>query len=153
MTISRNDLTPQERLAITRKAILRHMNRLRPQELGHDVDHDDEDDDELNQHPTIDRPSQGKFSLAKHALEVWWHRQPASMAVELSRPLLNEYARAHPFKLLGISAGVGAALIVLRSWRIISAGALLGAALKSSGLPSALISMLASSNRSHESNP
>ena len=62
MTISRNDLTPQERLAITRKAILRHMNRLRPQELGHDVDHDDEDDDELNQDPTLDRPSQGKFS-------------------------------------------------------------------------------------------
>lgn len=149
MTTPSNELTPQERLAISRKAILRHMNRLHPEELARD----NNDDAELNQDHAIGHSPQGKLSLIKHALQIWWHRQPASMAVELSRPLLNEYARTHPFQLLGISAGAGAALVVLRPWRLISAGALLGTALKSSGLSSALFSMLASVNRSHESAP
>lgn len=149
MTTPSNELTPQERLAISRKAILRHMNRHHHEELARDSN----DDDALNQDQAIGHSPQGKLSLIKHALQIWWHRHPASMAVELSRPLLDDYARTHPFKLLGISAGAGAALVVLRPWRLISAGALLGTALKSSGLSSALVSMLASVNRSHESAP
>ncbi|MGV8803554.1 MAG: hypothetical protein ACWA6Y_01160 [Polaromonas sp.] len=148
MTTPSNELTPQERLAISRKAILRHMNRLHPPDLARDSN---EDDDALNQDQAIGHSPQSKLSLIKHAMQIWWHRHPASMAVELSRPVLNEYARTHPFQLLGLSAGAGAALVVLRPWRLISAGALLGTALKSSGLSSALVSMLASVNRSHES--
>ena len=149
MTNPSNELTPQERLAISRKAIIRHMNRLHPEEPARKSS----DDDELNQDQAVGNSPQGKLGLIKHALQIWWHRHPASMGVELSRPLLNEYAITHPFKLLGISAGAGAALVVLRPWRLISAGAILGTALKSSGLSSALVSMLASVNRSHESAP
>lgn len=149
MTIATKELTPQERLAISRKAIVRHMNRLHPEELTHDSN----DDDALHENKAINHVPQGKLGLLGQALKIWWHRQPASMAVELSRPLLNEYARIHPFKLLGISVLGGAALAVLRPWRIISAGAFFGSALKSSGLSSALFSMLASVNRSHESVP
>lgn len=140
------EFTPQERLAISRKAIIRHMKR-------HHVEHESQSNEELEEEDTISHASYSKLSLIKHALKVWWHRHPASMAVELSRPLLSEYARAHPFRLLGGSAAAGAAIAVLRPWRLLSAGGLVGAALKSSGLSSALISTLASVNRSHESTP
>jgi hypothetical protein len=73
---------------------------------------------------------------------VWWHRHPASVAAELARPLLSDYAKAHPFKLLGVSAAVGAAVMVLRPWRMVSAGTVAVAALKSAGLTNTLASML-----------
>ena len=143
-----NELTPQERLAISRKAIVRHMNRHSSEDRMKEEDDDLPQDDNAYQ-----QASQGKLGLAKHALQVWWHRHPASLAVELSRPILNDYAKSHPFQLLGISAGTGAAIVVMRPWRLVSVGALLGAALKSSGLTNALVSMLVSVNRSHESAP
>lgn len=142
------ELTPQERLAISRKAIIRHMNRHSSEARTKEEDDDLPQDDNAGQ-----QASQGKLSLVKHALQIWWERHPASMAVELSRPILNDYAKSHPFQLLGISAGTGAAIVVLRPWRLLSVGALLGAALKSSGLTNALVSMLVSVNRSHESVP
>lgn len=131
------ELTPQERLAISRKAILRHMNR-----HNREVENLDDDDFEGSQKP---RPnSHGTLGILQHAVRVWWHRNPASAAVELASPLLNDYARAHPFKLIGLSAGVGAAVVVIRPWRMVSIGALLAATVKSSGISSALISMLSS---------
>ena len=69
MTTPSNELTPQERLAISRKAILRHMNRLHPEELAHD----NNDDAELNQDHAIGHSPQGKLSLIRHALQIWWH--------------------------------------------------------------------------------
>ncbi|MEC5213416.1 hypothetical protein RCH06_001966 [Polaromonas sp. CG_9.5] len=131
------ELTPQERLAISRRAIIRHMNRhsLEVDTLG-DEGFDDSDEPRQN--------SVGTMGIIKHAMRVWWHRNPASTAVELASPLLDDYAKAHPFKLISISAGVGAAVVVIRPWRMVSTGTLLAAAIKSSGLTSALISMLSS---------
>ena len=131
------ELTPQERLAISRRAIIRHMNRHHPEveTLG-----DDGFDDS-------DKPRQNPLStlgIIKHAVRVWWQRNPASAAVELAGPLLGDYAKTHPFRLISISAGMGAAVVVIRPWRMVSMGALLAAAVKSSGLTSALISMLSS---------
>ena len=142
-----NELTPQERLAISRKAIIRHMHRYSSEARAN------EDDDLTQDDSAHQQASQSKLGLVKHALQIWWHRHPASMAVELSRPILNDYARNHPFQLLGISAGAGVAVVVLRPWRLVSVGALLGAALKSSGITNALVSMLVSVNCSHESVP
>ena len=59
----------------------------------------------------------------------------------MARPLLTDYAKAHPFKLLGISAGAGAAIVLIRPWRMVSMGILLST-LKSSGLSSLLLSRL-----------
>ena len=131
------ELNPQERLAISRRAILRHMNR-------HDLAANnlvEDDPDSLDQSR---QNSVGKLALIKHALRIWWHRNPASTAVELASPLLNDYAKTHPFKLISISAGIGAALVVIRPWRMVSTGTLVTTAIKSSGLTSALISMLSS---------
>ena len=134
---SLTELTPQERLAISRKAIVKHMNRYhRENEDRNDDDFDDSDESPSAPHGTL--------SIIKHAVRVWWHRHPANAAVDLARPLLSDYASAHPFKLLGISAGVGAAVVVIRPWHAVSVGGLLVAAVKASGLSSALISMLSS---------
>lgn len=132
---SPTELTPQERLAISRKAIVRHMSR-HHREIEGRIDDDFDAADES-------RPaSYGTLSVIKHAARVWWHRHPASVAAELARPLLSDYAKAHPFKLLGVSAAVGAAMMVLRPWRMVSVGTVAVAALKSAGLTNTLASML-----------
>lgn len=136
------ELTPQERLAISRKAIVRHMNR-----HHRDVEERfDSDSDAVNEvaGPDAAYPEHGVLSRIKYAARMWWHRHPASAAVELARPLLDDYARAHPFNLLGISVAAGAALVVVRPWRMISASALVVAAVKSSGLSNTLFTMLSS---------
>ena len=132
------DLSPQERLAISRKAIVRHMSRHHP-EVKAQFDGEIEGDDSPNQ-----SSGHGRLSQVKYAARMWWNQHPASAVADLASPLLNGYARAHPFKLLGISAVAGAALVVVRPWRMISGSALLIAAVKSSGLSNTLLAMLSS---------
>jgi hypothetical protein len=126
------ELTPQERLAISRKALVRHMNR-------HHQTHENENPFDVGSDEPLSGPAAGgTWNILKYALRLWWHNHPASAVVELAHPLLEDYAQAHPFKLLGFSAVAGAAIVVVQPWRMISAGALL-AALKSSGLYGALL--------------
>ncbi len=131
------ELTPQERLAISRKAIVKHMNR-----HHQEADELNDDDDYFDDSGKSPSSSYGTLNIIRRALRVWWHRHPASAAIELASPLLSDYAGVHPFKLLGISAGAGAAIVVLRPWRMVSVGGLLVAAVKSSGLSNVLLSML-----------
>lgn len=133
---SPEQLTPQERLAISRQALVKHMSRHRRASEGETDEQAQEDGA-----PLPGPASGGTWSLIKYAARTWWQRHPASMVTELARPLLEDYAHAHPFKLLGFSAGAGAAIVVIRPWRMVSAGVLL-AALKSSGLSHALLSGL-----------
>jgi hypothetical protein len=129
-----SELTPQERLALSRKALVRHMVRHRQ---THEDDIPFDINDELSGDPAA--PG-GTLNLLKYAARAWWRQHPASMVTELARPLLDDYAKVHPFKLLGISAGVGAALVVIRPWRMVSMGVLL-TGLKSSGLAHLLASL------------
>lgn len=136
-------LSPQERLAISRKAIVNLMNRRR---------HDSTSgnayglaDDAASTGPVL----QGIQGRLKQAVCNWWYHHPASVAVELLRPILGDYAGAHPFKLLALSAGIGAATVLLRPWRMASVGSLALAGLKSSGLSGIVLSLL--TNRSFTS--
>ena len=135
------ELTPQERLAISRKAIVRHMNR-------HHRDVEERVNSDTNE--VIRNNSEAKssryslLSKIKYAARMWWYRHPASAAVELATPLFRDYADAHPFKLFGISAAAGAAVVIVRPWRMMSASALVVAAVKSSGLSNTLFTMLSS---------
>jgi len=131
---SLTELTPQERLAISRRAIVRHMNR------KHSVN-DDENSADLNDAQLSGSTSQGAGAVVRHAIRTWWYHHPASAVADLARPLLTDYAKAHPFKLLGISAGTGAAIALIRPWRMVSMGIFLST-LKSSGLSSLLLSRL-----------
>ena len=142
--------TPQERLASSRKAIVRHMSR-----DAHS--HDEHDDDAGARHGGESDfggfEGGGTWDILKHALGAWWHHHPVSVAFGLARPTLQHYAEEKPLQLLGIAAAAGAAAVVLRPWRLVSIGSLLLATLKSSELSGALLSMLSSASPSSEQAP
>lgn len=130
------EISPQERLAITRKAIVRHMNRDDRVDSNHDATG-------VNNESGHSRNSiKNALGHAKHAVLVWWDRHPASAVLELARPLMSDYAGSHPLKLLGISALVGSALVLVKPWRMMSVGNWLVAVAKSSGLTSGVVSLL-----------
>lgn len=131
-------LTPQERLAISRKAILRHMGRNGQAEHDENNENWRDFDDAEQPRPAAD----GTWSLVKHAMLAWWRHHPVSVAFDLAKPVIGKYAEEQPLKLLGIAAGIGAAAVVLRPWRLLSLGGVLLATLKSSQLSSVMLSML-----------
>ena len=61
-------------------------------------------------------------------------------------PVLSSYAARRPVAYLGISALVGAALIVARPWRLISVTGLLLALVKSSQLSSMVLSAMSATD-------
>ena len=136
------EVTPQERLAITRKAIIRHMNR--DNRLA-----SSDDSPELDKPQFARRGVFGAWDSARHALLVWWHRHPASSAVELAKPLMSEYAQSHPFILLGVSAAAGAVIVLMKPWKMMSPGSLLVTALKSTGFSSGILSLLSRPRQSY----
>lgn len=140
------DLSPQERLAVSRKAIVRHMKRHHPDAQ------DGLDSERSYESSSVASSGSGGLAQLKYAARMWWHRHPASALADLASPVLDGYAKAHPFKLLGISVVTGAALVVIRPWRMVSGSALLVAAVKSSGFSNTLLTMLSSlSNYSRSS--
>lgn len=54
---------------------------------------------------------------AQRLLNAWWRRHPMHMAIEIGEPLVQKYARRHPYRLLAIAAALGAAVVVLKPWR------------------------------------
>ncbi|HQS40839.1 MULTISPECIES: hypothetical protein [unclassified Polaromonas] len=128
-------LSPRERLDKSRQAIVRQM--------GHDnataVEHGGSDTE-------IDA-SASTWSLVKQTASSWWHGHPASLALDFARPRMQRFAQEQPLKLLAISAGMGAAAVLLRPWRLISLTGLVLAALKSSEVTGLASSLLASGTR------
>ena len=130
-------LSPRERLAISHQAIVRQM--------GHasSAAGDTVTDDEARE---IDASS-STWALARQMAGVWWRGHPAHLAVELVTPVLKTYAEEKPLKLLGIAAGAGAAVVLLRPWRLMSLTGILLAALKSSQMSGVVSSLLARSHK------
>lgn len=87
----------------------------------------------------------GWFSVARRSLRAWWEFHPVRVVGSIAEPVLAEYARQRPLKLVGIAAGVGAIVVVTRPWRLVSIGGLAVAALKSSQVSNFALSLL--SNR------
>lgn len=119
-TMDTNALPPIERLANSRQAIVRQMRHEAP-----DASEEGGSSSEID-------ASASTWGLAKQAAAAWWQNHPARLATDLGRPLVQNLAEEQPLKLLGISAGLGAAVIILRPWRLISLTGILLAALKSS---------------------
>src|SRR3990167_2967877 len=137
---STTEPTPQERLAASRRALVRHMRG----------DGTPEDHDDLEGEQPSPAASYGAWGVVKRAMRAFWRKHPVGVAVDLARPVIGKYAEEQPFKLLGISASIGAAAVLLRPWRLASLGAVLVAALKSSELSNALSSMLATTRQDTE---
>lgn len=95
----------------------------------------------------------GWFGHVKHALGTWWRHHPAHMGVELATPLLSEYASKKPLRFLGIAAAVGAAVVVARPWRLVSATGIAVALLKSSQLSALLMSALSAADFQKDDRP
>jgi hypothetical protein len=132
--------TPQERLAISRKAIVKHMTRDdRNMARSDDEPYEIGDESGLNSSASSFWPS-----AVARAVRTWWRHHPVSMAVDVATPVVGRYAKSHPFKLLGVAAAVGAAMVVIRPWRLLSVGGIALAAVKSAAVPSVLMSLFSS---------
>jgi hypothetical protein len=143
--------TPQERLAISRKAIVRHMTR-DDKTLARSSD---EEPYEIGDEPGLNSSAHASSfwpSALARAVRTWWRHHPLSMAADVATPVVGRYAKNHPYKLLGLAAAAGAALVVIRPWRLLSVGGIVLAALKSAAVPSVLMSLFSPSEPS-TSNP
>ncbi|HSI54828.1 MAG: hypothetical protein ACAH21_18790 [Ramlibacter sp.] len=86
------------------------------------------------------------FSGIKHMASAWWRQHPARMGVDLVTPMLSSYASRKPVQFIGIAVGIGVVIAVARPWRLITAGGLIAALLKSSQLSSVLMSAMSAAD-------
>ena len=136
-------MTPAERLALSRLAIIEYLER---REHRHDPRSVEPDEPQAaHSHgaaPPQRRARRGWFGGAVNAAKTWWNHHPAQLALELATPALESYARRKPFQLIGISAAFGAALVLTRPWRLVSLTSMLIAVVKSSQLTSVVMAAL-----------
>ena len=130
-------LTPQQRLAISRRALVRLLNG--GEEPRDEVRLDPEADElEYAHHdhaPSTHEGASGRAiwtSMARSIAQRWWRRHPAHAVGQLARPLLEHYARKEPAKLMAAAAATGAVLVLVKPWRLLSVTAVLAAVLKTS---------------------
>lgn len=128
-------LTPQQKLAVSRKALLRLMTRDERAEAGGP----DAGADQPGAAPVKEGSA---FSAMSYAIQTWWRYHPAHALFDVGRPLFDRYAARRPLQVIGIAAAVGAAAVLVRPWRLVSIGGLLVAAFKSASAPGVLLSML-----------
>jgi hypothetical protein len=63
--------------------------------------------------------------LTKSRSEIVNYMKKDNQLLHILQPIVASYAKANPVKTLGIAAGIGAALAVLKPWRLITLGSLL----------------------------
>jgi len=86
--------------------------------------------------------SSGSWDLIKQVSQSWWRSHPVRLAVDVAKPMMQTYAKEQPLKLLGIAAGTGIALVVLRPWRLISLTGVAIALFKSTQLTGVVRSLI-----------
>ena len=151
-SVERPPLTPQQRLALSRRALVRQFHGEGDARdygyAGYDSDagqpgnadddleyaHNDASPASHDGHPRGRREFGGNvwLSVGRSVAERWWRRHPAHAAGQLARPLLERYARKEPAKLMAIAAATGAVLVLVKPWRLLSTTAVLAAVLKTS---------------------
>lgn len=135
MPIDSNVLTPQQRLAISRRALVRQLQGGEAAPEDPNVyGQDDADAGVARPQGTLSSMGKGWFSIARRVGERWWRRHPANAVGQLAYPLLQRHAREQPYKVLGIAAGIGALLVVTKPWRLLSVTAIAAAVLKTSDI-------------------
>ena len=131
MPIDRDALTPQQRLAVSRRALVQQLRGEAPPAAPERA--------RAGPQPRrAGRPSLfdriAWLPVARSMAERWWRRHPANAVGQLARPVLDRYARENPAKLVAAAAAAGAVIVLVRPWRLLSVGALVAAALKSSDI-------------------
>lgn len=123
-------LGPRERLDQSRHALARELARRRRPAAA-------------REHGTVGAPQQGLLARMQRAGRAWWRTHPVHDAVDVARPMLQDYAAHRPYRLVAIAGGAGAALALLRAWRIVPVTGLALALMKSSDLTAAARSFVA----------
>jgi hypothetical protein len=72
---------------------------------------------------------------------------------QLARPLLEHYARKEPAKLMAIAAATGAAIVLIKPWRLLSFTAVLAAVLKTSDVADVVNTLMHQKNTSPRKDP
>lgn len=80
--------------------------------------------------------------VERSVLGRWWRRSHLSTAVELGTPFLQEYAARHPAKLMAGAAGVGSLVVLVKPWRLLSVGMVVGLLVRSTNLAGILTDYL-----------
>lgn len=122
-------LSAQQRLAASRQALLRDMKRdtLEPGTPEHEEATADIAESGVD-------ASAGTWELVRQVARSWWQGHPAHLALDVAKPMMQTYAQEKPFHVLGIAAATGAAIVVLRPWRLVSLTGVALAMLKSTEL-------------------
>jgi ElaB/YqjD/DUF883 family membrane-anchored ribosome-binding protein len=63
--------------------------------------------------------------LAKSRSEIVNYMQKDNQLLHILQPVVASYAKSNPLKTLGIAAGVGAAVVIVKPWRLMTLGSLL----------------------------
>ncbi len=129
MNAEREHLTPQQRLTLSRQALIARLQ-------GEQSHHPDEIDAAAGTRPhrggnASPRPFNWS-AVAGSVVRRWWRRHPANAAGQLALPLLERYAREEPAKLVAAAAATGALVVLVKPWRLLSITAVLAAVLKTS---------------------
>ena len=136
-----------DRLAQTRLAIIAHLQGRERRHEHRGAERYSDPQQDAPEENRADRPRgrspAGWLRHAQHVARSWWRHHPASMGLELVTPALSSYAARKPVQYLGIAAAVGAVLVLVRPWRLISVTGLIVAIVKSSQLSSVVMSALA----------
>lgn len=134
-------MTPQERLAVSRRAILKCMTRS-GRDGGEHVPGDPADGAGEASGPGRQGSLNRLWRALRRTTTIWWRSHPAHLAVEVAQPALGQYARAHPLALLGVAAAVGALVVLTRPWRLLPVTGLLMATFKSKAFTHFIASVL-----------
>ena len=127
MDVDLSKLPAKQRLELTRRAIAGQLARKRGGTI-HTAE------EEFVADPA--QPDSGMLSSSRRAAQAWWQTHPLHNAVDLARPLLEDYAQHKPLQLVGVAAGTGAALTLLKSWRVLSLTGVVLALVKTSDVKS-----------------
>jgi hypothetical protein len=150
MTIDNSMLTPQQRLAISRRALFNQIDF---------VAEGDKTEEQPQTHPRERElpPARRRgildgipwLQVGKSVAERWWRRHPANAMTQLAHPVLQRYARKQPVKLIGIAAGAGAVLYIVKPWRLLSLTAILAGLLKTSDIADMVTTLMGQNTGSH----
>lgn len=138
MAAERREPTPQQRLALSRRALIAQLQGDR-RELP---------DGALYAVPPATVRPGGAFepfawrSVARGMVRRWWRRHPANAVGQVARPLLARYAREEPAKLVGAAAAAGALLVLVKPWRLLSLTAVLTAVMKTSDVADVVTTLM-----------
>jgi len=147
VAVERESLTPQQRLAISRRALVSQLQGDRPRvalDEPRALEHRPRRDGALNQFAW--------GAVARNVARRWWRRHPANAVGQIARPLLDRYAREEPVKLMAAAAATGALVVLVKPWRLLSVTAVLAAALKTSDVAD-LVNTLMQKNATPRKDP